>query len=79
MCKSISRYGYTWSCMCRWCGSSLDVEIHHIDGHRNNNSPGNLVPLCRKHHDVLTVHKVNNVYLYEFVRSICQRLESQDA
>jgi hypothetical protein len=31
------------------CGDII-VEIHHIDGNRENNDPQNLIPLCGSHH-----------------------------
>ena len=35
---------------CVVCGENRVVDIHHIDGDRNNNLPNNLVPLCPTHH-----------------------------
>lgn len=35
-------------CMCRHKGK--EVEIHHIDGNKNNNDPSNLAVLCRDCH-----------------------------
>lgn len=36
--------------ICVVCGESRVVDIHHIDGNRDNNEIGNLVPLCPTHH-----------------------------
>lgn len=35
---------------CNKCGSNINVEIHHIDKDTTNNSPNNLILLCRKCH-----------------------------
>jgi hypothetical protein len=35
-------------CICRENGKG--IQIHHIDGDRNNNSPDNLAVLCLEHH-----------------------------
>ncbi len=35
------------------CIVHAPLEVHHIDGNKGNNSPINLVPLCRKHHRFL--------------------------
>jgi hypothetical protein len=37
-------------CIIHGCGEARIVEVHHIDGDRNNNSPDNLIPLCPTHH-----------------------------
>ena len=38
---------------CRCCGEPVDhTEEHHVDERRNNNTPDNLTPRCRRcHHD----------------------------
>ena len=35
---------------CYECGSRKNLEVHHIDGNRNNNDLLNLNRLCRPHH-----------------------------
>lgn len=35
---------------CIICGYDRVIDVHHIDGDKKNNSPNNLVPLCRNHH-----------------------------
>lgn len=37
------------------CGNTEHLEIHHIDSDRKNNTPENLIPLCKTHHR--TTHK----------------------
>lgn len=36
--------------VCAQCGSKNNVDIHHIDGMAQNNSPENLILLCRSCH-----------------------------
>lgn len=38
---------------CFACASEEHVEVHHLDGDRDNNDPGNLIPLCRDCHTEL--------------------------
>ena len=51
-----SKNGYRQKCLrekgheCDVCGATGDLEVHHIDGDRSNNSLENLVPLCEEHH-----------------------------
>jgi len=35
-------------CYWKWC-----INLHHLDGDKNNNSLDNLVPLCFNHHILL--------------------------
>ncbi len=35
---------------CENCGSTTNIDVHHKDGDRNNNTPGNLELLCRSCH-----------------------------
>lgn len=38
---------------CRWCGRMMPVDVHHIDYRRGDSydREGNLISLCRSHHD----------------------------
>jgi len=36
--------------VCSKCGSTTNIDIHHIDGNFRNNSTNNLVALCRSCH-----------------------------
>ena len=36
--------------MCAWCGSEEDLEVHHRDADRGNDSLSNLVVLCHYCH-----------------------------
>lgn len=38
---------------CVVCGFDKVVAIHHIDENRQNNDPGNLIPLCPNHHEMV--------------------------
>ena len=35
---------------CVECGAEEEIEVHHVDGNRWNNSLDNLVPLCHECH-----------------------------
>lgn len=35
---------------CAECGSEENIEVHHVDGNRTNNSIENLAPLCHSCH-----------------------------
>jgi len=35
---------------CVVCDEKLLLDVHHLDGDRNNNKPENLIPLCATHH-----------------------------
>ena len=35
---------------CERCGSTKNVDVHHKDGDRNNNTPENIALLCRSCH-----------------------------
>ena len=40
----------TYGNKCELCGWSILVEVHHIDGNRNNHDINNLMILCPNHH-----------------------------
>lgn len=35
---------------CSNCGSTITLQVHHINGDTKNNNPGNLITLCAKCH-----------------------------
>lgn len=35
---------------CEKCGSTANIDVHHKDGNRNNNTPENIELLCRSCH-----------------------------
>lgn len=45
--------------VCEKCGSTRSIDVHHIDGNRNNNTPENLMVLCRSCH--MKEHKKKGV------------------
>lgn len=55
---------------CCVCGFDLIVEVHHLDGNRQNNDPLNLVPLCPNHHQVW--HSNHRLLIEEEVLSYVQ-------
>lgn len=42
-----------WGGNCEACGTSLAVQVHHIDGDRDNNDVENLMPLCATCHTLM--------------------------
>lgn len=42
-------------CICRDFKSSENVQIHHMDGNRNNNDLKNLAVLCKNHHEMADI------------------------
>lgn len=38
---------------CRTCGATENLTIHHIDHDHRNNTPDNLITLCKECHDNL--------------------------
>ena len=36
--------------VCEKCGSTQSIDVHHIDGNYNNNTPENIMILCRSCH-----------------------------
>lgn len=42
---------------CQICCFADFVEVHHIDGNRNNDSIENLIPLCANHHKMIHTKK----------------------
>lgn len=36
--------------VCKVCGTTKTLQVHHIDGDSNNNSDPNLIILCKRHH-----------------------------
>ena len=58
---------------CQRCGSTKDLELHHIDGNRENNNPSNLILLCLKchrykFHNWGNTEKRTTVQIYESTR-----------
>lgn len=42
---------------CEMCGSKKNIDVHHIDGNYQNNTPENLMILCRSCH--MKIHRKN--------------------
>lgn len=51
--KNINQHDYWKRCLeakgqyCHLCESEENIAVHHIDGDRENNELGNLLPVCR--------------------------------
>lgn len=48
---------------CEICGSTVNLDVHHIDENRGNNFPENLITLCQSCH--MRVHSRNLLVAYE--------------
>lgn len=51
------------------CGHEIGLDIHHIDGNPNNNSPENLLLLCAVHHRLATSGKMD--------RKACRKIKER--
>jgi len=49
--RTIALQNHSHSCVV--CGFDKIVAIHHVDENKKNNSPGNLIPLCPNHHEMV--------------------------
>ena len=47
-----------------WLGRKIVLELHHIDGNRNNNSLDNLILLCPNCHSMTDNFKSKNIKHY---------------
>jgi len=53
--KALEQYGER----CKLCESTRNIRVHHIDGDRDNNELGNLIPVCSAcHADIHTPERV---------------------
>ena len=41
--------------VCKWCGATKSIQVHHIDHDRENNVIENLMPLCQ-HCNIIEAH-----------------------
>lgn len=63
--KELIRMRDNYTCQSRSCGITQEelgkaLDVHHIDGNKNNNNPDNLISLCfRCHHPYLSVGDIN--------------------
>jgi len=55
--KALIRRLNATECEIGGCNWSETLELHHIDGDKNNNSRGNLQVLCPNHHSVTPNYK----------------------
>lgn len=62
---------------CKFCSSSVNLVVHHIDMNRENNDDSNLMVLCRKCHQRLHNAKTYEVFDKEknFIMSLVGRAE----
>lgn len=55
-------------CAIKGCGEHTYLEIHHIDGNRENNIAENLILLCDKHHKMAHANVIDKKALREYKR-----------
>jgi hypothetical protein len=53
--KKIAEAGYSWN------GKELQLELHHVDGNRNNHSLDNLMLLCPNCHSQTDTFRARNI------------------
>ena len=58
-------------CIIPGCGWDIVVDVHHVDGNHENNSPENLVPLCPNHHKL--IHMNEGEEIREIVKDLLTR------
>jgi len=52
------------------CGERIGLQIHHIDGNRENNSPENLIYLCTTHHTQAHNGDINRLEMQQYKRAL---------
>lgn len=52
--------------VCIICGEEENIDVHHIDGNRTNNSIENLIPVCRYCH--IGIHEARENYKHWYNR-----------
>lgn len=57
-------------CAIRGCGEHTYLEIHHINENREDNSLGNLILLCDKHHKMSHANVIDRKSLKEYKKLI---------
>lgn len=50
---------------CQLCGSIEEVEVHHVDGDRSNNSLDNLIPVCNECHRDIHLNRAGKSSWYQ--------------
>ena len=55
---------------CIICEFDKIVDLHHLDGNRNNNSEKNMIGLCPNHHKM--------IHMIEFREEVLQQLNKQE-
>ena len=58
---------------CKFCGTSKSIQVHHIDGNHDNNTPSNRVRLCQRCHSL--VHKYLGVADPEEIEALAKRAQ----
>lgn len=64
--------GYT--CSIRGCGEHTYLELHHINGNREDNRLENVIVLCDKHHKMAEYGEIDRLALKEYKRLNRERL-----
>ena len=49
--RTIAEHNHKMECVV--CGFDKIVAVHHIDENKKNSDPGNLIPLCPNHHEMV--------------------------
>ena len=63
-------------CAVKGCGEHTYLEIHHIDGDRENNGPSNLILLCDKHHKMAHANVIDRKALREYKKLLARAYDA---
>jgi hypothetical protein len=66
-------------CAIKGCNEHTYLEIHHIDKNRDNNTIGNLILLCDKHHKMAHADVIDRKALREYKRLLTGSTELSSA
>lgn len=65
------------ACAIRHCGEHTYLEIHHINGNREDNRVENLIPLCDKHHKMAHADVIDRKALHEYKKALKDAYRSE--
>ena len=64
------------ACAIKGCNEHTYLEIHHIDGNRENNTLNNLILLCDKHHKMAHANVIDRKALRKYKKLLTDSYNS---